>query len=459
MTNIGNEMKLSVMDISETYQATASIQLRTHPTHSTINFSELGKKLLESARNGDVDEVLELISTGAPFTTDWLGASPLHYASQYGHVETVQALLNAGIAKDARTKIERTALHVAAQEGHIDTVNVLVSFGADVDAKDMLRMTPLHWAVQRGHRSIMEILLDGGADVTVVNKFDKTPIDIAYDSGYQEFVPFLQNYKGKVRPKLNPIETPTPIKPKSSFTKNRGNKSQNMNRSFTNKSALHIKQETEDEMDGDNNMIRSMDFLESIAKSNKKDKDNNLLQNVISNGQTISLTEAGKLVLNTYKDQQNSSSNSNNVVSGKLNNTSGNSNSNKLITIFPQANNHIVLLANNQNTSKNNDSPNSSIKVINKKPVFTEIKNAKGINVNKLPFFQNKSGPQVIKRYVLTNNPNQQSSNNVKEDENKRLQDELKNLRKELEDYKELIIAKDLEIEKLKKKLNINNYD
>lgn len=232
-----------------------------------------------------------------------------------------------------------------------------------------------------------------------------------------------------------------------------------MNRSFTNKSALHIKQETEDEMDGDNNMIRSMDFLESIAKSNKKDKDNNLLQNVISNGQTISLTEAGKLVLNTYKDQQNSSSNSNNVVSGKLNNTSGNSNSNKLITIFPQANNHIVLLANNQNTSKNNDSPNSSIKVINKKPVFTEIKNAKGINVNKLPFFQNKSGPQVIKRYVLTNNPNQQSSNNVKEDENKRLQDELKNLRKELEDYKELIIAKDLEIEKLKKKLNINNYD
>lgn len=187
-----NEIKMSAMDMSETYQATASIQLRTHPTHSTINFSELGKKLLESARNGDVDEVMELISTGAPFTTDWLGASPLHYAAQYGHVQTVTTLLNAGIAKDARTKIERTALHVAAQEGHIDAVNALVSFGADVDAKDMLRMTPLHWAVQRGHRMIMEILLEHGADVGILNKFEKSPMDIAYGSGYHDFVPYLQ---------------------------------------------------------------------------------------------------------------------------------------------------------------------------------------------------------------------------------------------------------------------------
>lgn len=180
------------MDMSETYQAAASIQLRTHPTHSAINFSELGKKLLESARNGDTDEVLELINGGAPFTTDWLGASPLHYAAQYGHVDTVEALLRSGIAKDARTKIERTALHVAAQEGHYETVNVLVNFGADVDSKDMLKMTPLHWAVQRGYRDIMEVLLNSGADVNIANKFEKTPIEIAYSTGRHDIVPLLQ---------------------------------------------------------------------------------------------------------------------------------------------------------------------------------------------------------------------------------------------------------------------------
>ena len=231
------------------------------------------------------------------------------------------------------------------------------------------------------------------------------------------------------------------------------NKPQNVNRSFSVKTTpISIKQEIDDDdddMDHSNeDMMRPMEFLESIAKSNKKDKDHNMLQNVISNGQTISLTEAGKLVLNNYNNkdqqsQQNSSSSSNN---------SGNKN--KLITIYPQSN--IVLLSNNQNKS---DHSNSPIKVVPKKPVFTEIKNAKAIPVNKLPFFQTKPGTnQVIKRYVLTNT-NQSGSVQVKEEQSeiKRLQDEIKNLKKELEDYKGLIIAKDLEIEKLKKKINVNN--
>lgn len=199
----------------------------------------------------------------------------------------------------------------------------------------------------------------------------------------------------------------------------------------------------------DPNLIRPMEFLESMAKSNKKDNSNNMLQNVISNGQTFSLTEAGKLVLNTYKDtphQPNSSTST-------ANSTPGSKTNNKLITIVPQSNSQIVVLSNNNQNI--NSKPDSAIKVVKTKPVFTEIKNAKAIPVNKLPFFQNaKSGSPVIKRYVLTNNPNQQST---KDDEVKKLQEEIKNLKQELDDYKELIIAKDLEIEKLKKKFNALN--
>lgn len=203
--NINLNHRNIAMDISETFQATSSIQLRTHPTHATINFSELGKKLLESARNGDTEDVLELINTGAPFTTDWLGASPLHYAAQYGHADTVETLLRSGIAKDARTKIDRTPLHVASQEGHLEAVNVLVNYGCDVDAKDMLKMTPLHWAVQRDHRNIMEVLLNHGADVNIANKFNKTPIDIAYTLNRpDEYVPLLQvKFKFKFLIKCN----------------------------------------------------------------------------------------------------------------------------------------------------------------------------------------------------------------------------------------------------------------
>ncbi|XP_033023436.1 GA-binding protein subunit beta-1-like [Lacerta agilis] len=41
----------------------------------------LGKKLLEAARAGQDDEVRILMANGAPFTTDWLGTSPLHLAT------------------------------------------------------------------------------------------------------------------------------------------------------------------------------------------------------------------------------------------------------------------------------------------------------------------------------------------------------------------------------------------
>ena len=39
---------------------------------------ELGKRLLASSRDGDTAEEKALINKGAPFTTDWLGTSPLH---------------------------------------------------------------------------------------------------------------------------------------------------------------------------------------------------------------------------------------------------------------------------------------------------------------------------------------------------------------------------------------------
>lgn len=181
------------MDYSETLEAAASIQLRTHPTHNTsLNYTDLGKKLLEAARNGDADEVNELLTTGAPYTSDWLGSSPLHYAAQYGHPETIEVLLKSGIAKDSRNKMDRTALHVATTEGHIECVRFLLLGGCDVDAKDMIRMTPLHWAIQRGHTQIIELLLEHGADVKVMSKFDETPIDVAYRCGRENYVPLLQ---------------------------------------------------------------------------------------------------------------------------------------------------------------------------------------------------------------------------------------------------------------------------
>ncbi|XP_077600074.1 GA-binding protein subunit beta-2a isoform X2 [Stigmatopora nigra] len=157
-----------------------------------MSLVDLGKRLLEAARKGLDDEVRNLMANGAPFTTDWLGTSPLHLAAQHGHYSTADVLLRAGVSRDARTKVDRTPLHMAAAEGHTIIVELLVRSGADINAKDMLKMTALHWAAQHGHHGVVETLLKHGADVHSLSKFDKTPLDIAVDIQNADLMLLLQ---------------------------------------------------------------------------------------------------------------------------------------------------------------------------------------------------------------------------------------------------------------------------
>ncbi|PSN36116.1 hypothetical protein C0J52_17201 [Blattella germanica] len=162
-----------------------------------LSLVELGKKLLLSAKDGDTEQVRLLMSKGAPFTTDWLGTSPLHLAAQYGHVTTAEVLLRAGISRDARTKVERTPLHIAAQEGNTAIVQLLLSHGAD------LRMTPLHWAVERERVDTVAVLLQHGANPHEISKFDKTAFHIALDNNRHDIVQLLQS----LATQTSPLET------------------------------------------------------------------------------------------------------------------------------------------------------------------------------------------------------------------------------------------------------------
>lgn len=157
-----------------------------------MSLVDLGKRLLEAARKGEDAEVRKLMASGAPFTTDWLGTSPLHLAAQHGHYSTAEVLLRAGVSRDARTKVDRTPLHMAAADGHTHIVELLIKNGADVNAKDMLKMTALHWAAEHDHRDIVELLLRHGADVHASSKFDKSAFDIALDKNNPETLVMLQ---------------------------------------------------------------------------------------------------------------------------------------------------------------------------------------------------------------------------------------------------------------------------
>ncbi|XP_026737803.1 receptor-interacting serine/threonine-protein kinase 4 [Trichoplusia ni] len=154
---------------------------------------ELGRRLLLAARAGDTPAVLELMAKGAPFSTDWLGTSPLHLAAGNAHADTCSVLLRAGVSRDARTKVERTPLHLAAGEGHARVLRLLLDAGAAVDVRDMLRMTPLHWAVQRGHAAAARELLRRGADPHALSKFHKTPLSLAAELGRADLLRLMDD--------------------------------------------------------------------------------------------------------------------------------------------------------------------------------------------------------------------------------------------------------------------------
>uniref|UniRef100_H2YST1 Uncharacterized protein n=1 Tax=Ciona savignyi TaxID=51511 RepID=H2YST1_CIOSA len=157
------------------------------------SLNHLGKALLEAAKLGNDDEVRQLLTQGAPFITDWLGYSSLHFACMNGHKSTAEILTRAGVSWEGRTKADKTPLHFAAQCGYRDTVQYLCKLGADINARDMLNMTPLHWAVAEQHFLVVKFLVECKADVNIKSKFDKTPLDIAQDNADYHFIQFLKS--------------------------------------------------------------------------------------------------------------------------------------------------------------------------------------------------------------------------------------------------------------------------
>ncbi|XP_060656800.1 ankyrin-2 [Drosophila nasuta] len=140
---------------------------------------DLGKQLLQCARDSDVAGVKTALAHGAPFASDWLGMSALHFAAMNNQLEICEILLQGGINMDAKTKVDRTPLHLACYYGHERIVSLLLALKCAVNARDMLRMTPLHWAVEKRHKSIVRMLLKSHADVTLISKFGKTPVALA----------------------------------------------------------------------------------------------------------------------------------------------------------------------------------------------------------------------------------------------------------------------------------------
>ncbi|KAI9554322.1 hypothetical protein GHT06_019594 [Daphnia sinensis] len=264
---------------------------------SNQNMVEMGKKLLEAASENNLESVRSLMTGGAPFTGNWLGTTPLHAAAKAGHIETVELLLKAGIFRDAKTKVDRTALQMAAEEGYTTIVQMLLEHGADINSKDMLRMTALHWAVERGHRDVVTVLLSYGADVLVLNKFDKTAMDIACDNGFQDIALQLEVQHILVSIFLN-VHSFKSVRHINSSHETSSVKSPIWK---TSPEEDALEKLTANTLNSESTSHEALKLLESHGISFLPVDNSTLLTSALESGQSISLTEAGKMALNHLK--------------------------------------------------------------------------------------------------------------------------------------------------------------
>lgn len=58
-----------------------------------------------------------------------------------------------------------TPLHYATEAGHVDTVEFLLQLKADPRGVDASGWTPVHWACRRGHKQVVDLLLSYGGSI------------------------------------------------------------------------------------------------------------------------------------------------------------------------------------------------------------------------------------------------------------------------------------------------------
>lgn len=121
--------------------------------------------LWNAASRGHLDAVLLLLDRGA--VADRRGADgsvPTRVAAERGHSAVVRALLERGADRGyTDSSTGRNLLHTAALVGHLETVEALVAAGVPLSAADSAGRTPLDYARRYDHQRVADFLAARGA--------------------------------------------------------------------------------------------------------------------------------------------------------------------------------------------------------------------------------------------------------------------------------------------------------
>jgi ankyrin repeat protein len=133
-----------------------------------------------AAALGKVDEIDRILDESPASVNAFAydGWTPLHLAAFFGRHDMADRLLQAGadMSAESRNSIRNTPLHAALAGNHPDIALLLIERGAPVGARDAGGHTPLHIAAENGSVDAVKALLARGADPHGVDGEEKTPL-------------------------------------------------------------------------------------------------------------------------------------------------------------------------------------------------------------------------------------------------------------------------------------------
>eukprot|EP01147_Barroeca_monosierra_P009246 gene9246-1528_t len=174
---------------------TAVKLLLDYKVKKNIQDSAKQTPLLLAVEHSLNDIIYSLLDAGADASMlDFQGRTILHAAIMTGNVETLDIALQAfGEAINYADQYGETPLHYASNFGFLESINELLRNGAEVNVIDLKGITPLHWACSQGHKDIIAKLLSYGAfpNFTDDSEYHLTPLDYALYGDFQDCVNLL----------------------------------------------------------------------------------------------------------------------------------------------------------------------------------------------------------------------------------------------------------------------------
>lgn len=135
------------------------------------------KELIKACENNISEEVKSLIEKGVDINLEYDYWTPLTKASEKGHFNIVQYLVENGAEIDKENGYGWTPLMCASMNGFLDIVKYLVDKGANIEIKTDSKWTALTFASTEGHLEVVKYLIKSGADVNVRDDKNRSIID------------------------------------------------------------------------------------------------------------------------------------------------------------------------------------------------------------------------------------------------------------------------------------------